>query len=240
MEHSTDRLFWTLTSIIIGALTLTIGIKAFPNMASSALTPMSGFIQQADIGTKNVRKANNDAIDNALNPANAKAKADAVDPAVNHLTAQDNGDGTATITGHTDRLSLDLVIPSYIKMNNQVLKVTTIGRQAFQAAHITSLVLPDTVTDIADLAFYQTSWDDGYGLKSVHFGNQLQKIGWNAFANTGTLTTINTLPPTLESIPGGTFANTNIQQINVSKNTKFDAGTAFWHVPNLDSILHYY
>lgn len=37
MEHTTDRLFWTLTAVIIGALLLTIAIKAFPGVANGIM-----------------------------------------------------------------------------------------------------------------------------------------------------------------------------------------------------------
>lgn len=38
IEHTTDRLFWTLTSIIVGALLLTVGAKAFPHVTDGILT----------------------------------------------------------------------------------------------------------------------------------------------------------------------------------------------------------
>lgn len=178
----------------------------------------------------------------ALTPAQLDlvAQDSAVDPSINNLIAQDNGDGTATITGHGATLNPNLVIPSYVLMNGHILKVTTIGKQAFQAAPITSLTLPDTVTTLDDLAFYETSAAQNYGLVSIHFGTNLQTIGSNCFANTNTLTTINTLPASIQSIPNGAFANTNIKQIVLSKNTQVNIGLAFWGVPNTNSIVTYY
>lgn len=52
--------------MIVGALLLTIGIKAFPNVASSALAPVQAVMKQADIGTKNADKADNQVINDAL------------------------------------------------------------------------------------------------------------------------------------------------------------------------------
>lgn len=66
MEHTTDRLFWTLTSVIVGALILTIGIKAFPGVANSTLGPMSSINKQAGDATKRADSANNQAIQEAL------------------------------------------------------------------------------------------------------------------------------------------------------------------------------
>lgn len=51
MEHNTDRLFWTLTSIIVGALLLTLSVKIFPHYTESAIQPLSGLVHQADNAT---------------------------------------------------------------------------------------------------------------------------------------------------------------------------------------------
>ena len=51
MEHTTDRLFWTLSAIIIGALILTLSAKAFPKATQSVIAPMSGLVKQADNAT---------------------------------------------------------------------------------------------------------------------------------------------------------------------------------------------
>lgn len=51
MEHTTDRLFWTLSAIIVGALMLTVGVKIFPKAANAVVAPMQGIVQSADIAT---------------------------------------------------------------------------------------------------------------------------------------------------------------------------------------------
>lgn len=52
MEHTTDRLFWTLTSIIVASLLMTLGIKIFPNATASITTQLHGVVQSADVSTK--------------------------------------------------------------------------------------------------------------------------------------------------------------------------------------------
>lgn len=47
MEHTTDRLFWTLTAVIIGALLLTIAIKAFPGVAGGIMGKISNVMGTA-------------------------------------------------------------------------------------------------------------------------------------------------------------------------------------------------
>lgn len=59
LEKNTDRLFWTLTSIIVGALLLTISVKAFPSVAETAISPITGIVKQADtVGHKSDDTAN--------------------------------------------------------------------------------------------------------------------------------------------------------------------------------------
>lgn len=61
MEHTTDRLFWTLTSIIVGALILTISIKAFPSIAEGIMSPISRMESTANNTTTTVNSAANQA-----------------------------------------------------------------------------------------------------------------------------------------------------------------------------------
>ena len=71
MEHTTDRLFWTLTSIIVGALILTIGVNAFPKATQGVIQPISGVIKQADTTNKTASDAANDAMNNINPPTNS-------------------------------------------------------------------------------------------------------------------------------------------------------------------------
>lgn len=69
MEHNTDRLFWTLTSIIVGALMLTLSVKIFPQYTQSAIQPLQGIVRQADNSTSafvtgNGSNADNDNVNN--------------------------------------------------------------------------------------------------------------------------------------------------------------------------------
>lgn len=62
MEHTTDRMFWTLTSIIVAALLLTLGINTFPKATQSTLQTFSGMTKQADMANAHVANAASDAI----------------------------------------------------------------------------------------------------------------------------------------------------------------------------------
>ena len=217
MEHTTDRLFWTLTSVIIGALLLTIGIKAFPQMTQNTLNTMSGVTRQADTATNTASDAVNQVLNgytgtstgtnagnNSTNqqPADpyAQAKANALEASTLGFTAVDNGDGTTTITYISPSNSRNLVIPPYIKLNGNLLKVTVLGRPGSggnitqQAGAISTLVIPDTVTTINATAFaYQ-------GLTSVTFGKNITTIADGAFKNNSNLTTV-TIPANASILP---------------------------------------
>lgn len=54
LENTTDKLFWTLSTIIVGALMLTIGIHTFPKATSAIVRPFTGLVQQADVATNNI------------------------------------------------------------------------------------------------------------------------------------------------------------------------------------------
>lgn len=153
IEHTTDKLFWTLTSVIAGALLLTIGISAFPNAASSAIQPMSGFVKQADIGTQNVKKAGDAAIANETGQSNVSgsnssstnnnnnnstdpdtsAKANAVAASTLGLLIASDGNETVAIEGTTNNnpsviQNGQLTIPKYVKdANGNVVKIDRIG-----------------------------------------------------------------------------------------------------------------
>lgn len=65
MEHTTDRLFWTLTAVIIGALLLTIAIKAFPGVAGGIMSKISGVMGTAGNTAENAGNTASTAASNA-------------------------------------------------------------------------------------------------------------------------------------------------------------------------------
>lgn len=104
MEHTTDRLFWTLSSIIIAALLLTLGVKIFPKATSEAIHPMSGVVQSADKSTS--------AVDQAISGANA----DKLD-----WQTGTNG-GVGNVSSGSDDTARDQAINNQITKQNQALQ----------------------------------------------------------------------------------------------------------------------
>lgn len=245
MEHTTDRLFWTLTSVIVGALILTIGTKAFPNIASSALQPMSGFIQQADTQTKNVKKAGDDAIaketeqstgsTNSSTQSNtnsqhtdpdAQAKTNAVEASTLGFTMTNNGDGTGTITGYDGKSQgTNLNIPKYVKSNGVLLKITSIGSNnalfgPFEFKNLTSVTIPNSVTSINKAAF------SGNKLTSINIPNSVTTIGDSAFGDNWNVASL-TIPNSVTSIGPYAFSYDGLTSITIPNSVTSIGNYAF-------------
>lgn len=113
------------------------------------------------------------------------------------FTYTNNGDGTATITGYSGPGG-SLVIPSTISN----LTVTAIGSQdrasGFYGVNLTSVTIPDSVTNIGKFTF------EGCDLTSVTIPGSVSEIGDGAFAFCYDLNGI-TIPESVTSIGPNAF-----------------------------------
>ena len=215
MEHNTDRLFWTLTSIIVGALLLTISVKAFPGVANTVTAPMSGITKQADKSTTNSDQAYKNAI-NSVNSSqqtdqDAQAKASAVEANTLNLKVTPNGDGTGMLAGPANgTLSGTLNIPKYVKVNGQLTKITSIGFNAFNSNNLTSVNIPNSITSIGDDAFNNNV------ISSATIPNSITYLG-NAAFNNNKLTSV-TIPNSITTIGNSTFNNNKLTSITIPNN----------------------
>ena len=96
-------------------------------------------------------------------------------------------DGTIEIA--SCNLVGDVVIPSEIDGK----KVTIIGENAFEGAVVDSVSIPETVVEIKDCAFYQST------ISSIVFSNGLKKIDEYAFSGCEYLTSVK-FPESIEEI----------------------------------------
>ena len=93
-------------------------------------------------------------------------------------------EGNAVVTGHTNELTNDVVIPSSITVNGMSYNVTRIGNYAFynyNCSALTSIVIPNSVTYIGSNAFYECS-----SLEKVYYEGTLEdwcKIGFSIISN---------------------------------------------------------
>lgn len=127
--------------------------------------------------------------------------------------------GTITITGYTG-FSNNVIIPS----TTNGYPVTSIGDRAFfngQQTYfrLTSITIPDSVTNIGNSAFYNCT-----GLTNITLGTGVITIGTNAFQSCNGLTNI-FLPASVASIGNQAFiACANLTAINVdASNTAYSS-----------------
>ena len=106
----------------------------------------------------------------------------------------DNGDGTCSVWGYAGSDN-DITIPDTLGG----LTVTSIGEYALYGATVTSVVIPDTVTNIEDNSFNDCSL-----LTSVTIPNSVISIEDDAFNSCGQLTSI-TIPDSVTSIGDSVF-----------------------------------
>ena len=113
-------------------------------------------------------------------------------------------DGNATITGYSGSVSA-LAIPQTIDGH----KVVAIGEGAFKGTCLVNVTIPDTVTEIGNLAFAYCEQ-----LSSVQLSNSLVRLGHDVFLSCTSLTSIR-IPKSLESVSniyGGPFKDCSALQ----------------------------
>ena len=99
------------------------------------------------------------------------------------------------------QLSGTLEIPGQFYYNNELYTVVGVGMGAFEnCSRITSLVLPNSVTNIDKDAFKNC-----IGLKTIRFGQSLKSIGWSAFKGCSGISSL-TLPDSLRTVGWETFS----------------------------------
>jgi formylglycine-generating enzyme required for sulfatase activity len=124
-----------------------------------------------------------------------------------------NADNTVTITGYKDSGPRSVVIPETLFG----LKVVGISEKAFMKKEITSVVIPNTVINIAD-GGYTGRGNDYFGafaynskLSKVTFGEGLKIIGSYAFFSTGLTEII--IPNSVIAIGFGTFGQSKLTRV---------------------------
>lgn len=118
------------------------------------------------------------------------------------LNADANGDKYYTLSiDHSENLNGEFIIPAYYGEGEDYAPVRVIGKECFALSGITSVSIPETVTEISNMAFASCS-----SLKKVEIaaGSALSCIGRGAFAQCGSLRDVS-LPEGLEILDVGAF-----------------------------------
>ena len=98
--------------------------------------------------------------------------------------------------------------------------IESIDTEAFYGAPIENLILPDSLKIIGESAFRSRSWESGGVLKSVTFGNGLERIEDYAFTDQFKLVEPIIIPDSVTFIGECAFRNHNAKEIVVGRSVK--------------------
>lgn len=143
---------------------------------------------------------------------------DSYTQATNKFIFQLNSDETGYGVYGYDGESKDLVIPS----THNSLPVLSIGPYAFEGSSITSITIPDSVTDIGMIAFGRCT-----SLTSITIPDSVTSIGQYSFRGCSSLTSI-TIPNTVTSIKYEAFNGcTSLTSITIPNSVTYIGEEAF-------------
>ncbi len=134
--------------------------------------------------------------------------------------------GAITITGYSGS-GAKVTIPSTING----LPVTSVGNSAFSGAGLTSVTIPDSVTNIGEYAF-----GGCWGLAGVTIGNSVTRIGDSAFNACWSLTSV-TIPDSVISLGDNAFDHClSLTDVTIGSNVASIGQSAFGCCHSLASV----
>lgn len=152
--------------------------------------------------------------------ANAKAIHVCIDSIGYNLIRES---GTAEVTSSGYKYKGDIIIPESVTYQGVEYSVTSIGDAFFYCDKMTSVSIPNTVTNICGSAFSYCS-----GLSEIIIPNSVTSIGDNAFMDCTGLTSL-TIPESVTSIGGYVFANcTGLTSVTIPSSLTIISDHAFY------------
>lgn len=148
------------------------------------------------------------------------------------LTYTLNADHTATVANYDNNTPDGVIdIPDTVISGGQTYTVTAINNAAFPNSAVTSVTIPDSVTSIHDVSFFNCSQ-----LTNISIPNSVTYIGYSAFSSCTSLKSI-TLPSSLSSISRALFSGcSQLTTIHIPDSVSSIQFFAFHDCENLETI----
>ena len=140
---------------------------------------------------------------------------------------------TVEVTSGEKAYSGEVIIPESVNHDGHMYSVKYIGKSAFAYTTLSSILIPGSVVEIKDNAFYGTNIDN------ITFSEGLITIGNSAFGcNLGGLNNKIEFPNTLETIGDYAFHNNmRLEIIIIPASVKYIGSFAFLYDKNLSKIF---
>ena len=138
--------------------------------------------------------------------------------------------GTAEVSENNFQYSGDMIIPSGFTYEGRNYAVTSIGSKAFAyCSSLTSVVIPNSVVNIMNYAFEETS------LSTINIPHGVTNIEYRAFSNSNIDTII--IPNGVPSIEEATFwACGSLSSVTIPSNVQQIKESAFYRCYELSSV----
>lgn len=148
------------------------------------------------------------------------------------LTYTLNADHTATVASYDDSAPGGVIdIPDTVISGGQPYTVTAINNAVFPNSAVTSVTIPDSVTSIHDVSFFNCSQ-----LTNISIPNSVTYIGYSAFSYCTSLKSI-TLPSSLSTISRALFSGcSQLTTIHIPDSVSSIQFYAFHDCENLKTI----
>lgn len=148
------------------------------------------------------------------------------------LTYTLNADHTATVASYDSSTPDGVIdIPDTVTSGGQPYTVTAINNAAFPNSAVTSVTIPDSVTSIHDVSFFNCSQ-----LTNISIPNSVTYIGYSAFSYCTSLKSI-TLPSSLSTISRALFSGcSQLTTIHIPDSVSSIQFYAFHDCENLKTI----
>jgi len=160
------------------------------------------------------------------------SSADAVDFSDGVLNYRSEDGTNASVVGHT-ATEVDVVIPSQVEYDGDIYRVISIGDNAFANSYIESVVIPSSIFEIGDKAFYMCDF-----LAIVTFAEGLLTVGQLAFFHDDLLQTV-ILPDSVTAVKNYAFAYcSGVIALTIGSNLSKIGYYAFSYMTNLTEITY--